>query len=243
MAHRGFPPPSLSGNMPANNNSDHQWQSTLPDSEQGVEDHHRVVVYNSFYNQAVMHANSGTQATNNGQPRTESPFPWTQQFHYQPEGPVYVPDQFHPSQQHFQHPHWRASELLADSIRPPTTINPDQTITPYPLAPDSEPHEQYPFHGGPQAADQSFPYGGPQAADQSFPYGGPQAADQPLPYLVQPDPHVRPLQQQGQSADSEYPPAYLTTGNVPGTRTPAGGLLRVPPAYNYAANHPSSADS
>lgn len=43
--------------------------------------------------------------------------------------------------------------------------------------------------------------------------------------------------------ESEYPPVYLTTDNLPGTQTPTGGLLLVPPAYNYAVNHPSSANS
>ncbi|KAF9236162.1 hypothetical protein BU15DRAFT_64257 [Melanogaster broomeanus] len=57
----------------------------------------------------------------------------------------------------------------------------------------------------------------------------------------QPLPHFPPLQQQQQ--ESEYPPVYLTANNVPVTQTAASTLLVVPPAYNYVANHPSSANN
>lgn len=138
--------------------------------------------------------------------------------------------QFHPSQsQHyFQRPGWYAtgSQPVGGSNRPEpaTGINPSQTVI-YSPSPNSglpvNPNGQYPFYAGP--------------------------THQPLLPLFQPGSHSSSLPpqwpEQEQQDGSEYPPVYLTANNVPATQVPTGGLLLVPPGYNYAANHPSSADS
>lgn len=141
MAYREFPqisPLNLDG-------FDYYWQPqhAPPDTEQ--EDHHCVVVYNLFNDQTVMYANAATSCW---QPPIEGPFPGPEHFYYPAEELVSNPDQLHQTPQYFQQPHLHASSELLASSNQPVLVNLSQAVA-YPLAPDSEPHEQYPFHDQP----------------------------------------------------------------------------------------------
>lgn len=216
MAHSNPPQFSPPGTVPASDDSGffYRWQPALPGSGQEVRDHHRVVVFTSFHDQALtaMFAGATPAASgiNNGQLGTETHwhFPASQQleYHQSEAGTGYVPDQ-----NQFQQLEPLHHSLTSVSGLPPansdfnqyTTINPSQTFL-YPVTPNSEPqtHEQY-FHGG-------------------------GSIDQPGPLL---------------QGESEFPPIYLTSDTLPGTQTQTSSLLLAPPAYIYAANHPSSAQS